>query len=1481
MSDSKKKADLFEGRESRSFSDPPLPLPLPPNMMRRKSSFMVSAGNAPLPPSSLGDYSVTSATISSSPLPAEVEARNQEKGEGVDFEEISPPLKFPEHLSEKPKISLIQKFKNLFKKSSGRRKHEKTDRSGSTILIGQSGEEIGVTSLSAGQTTSEDDEYDGEMDNKTRNISWLDQVREEDGASSEWTPPESWAVLDNDGYNEDSSTNNENEEDLSNSAILKVWKVSERSRSVPSTSSSTEHQFFDSSRYTTVTIRCPMEGSARRVCDMLAKRFANTERESARFRLYACYRGMERLLKGYEKPMHLQRTWLLELGYSEDEDDFTMLGNLDNGYLFRFIYRELPEASIPSTGDDSMPRNTTSGHKRLAITEKQAMLAGENLSVIPSKIFKYASTMEAIDLSGNCLLTLPSDLFDQLISLKVLNLRSSWLEDLPKAILKSKTITQLTLACNFLGLEIQLQPLNQLASLRWLDLSANKLQGLPASLKSLSCLTTLVLSSNTLDSIPEVVFELRQLKVLDISFNRIENIPEQICQLTHLTTLFAAGNSLRTISSSIQQLSFLKDVDIRGNLVHDLGGLLGCDSLTSLMADHNQIGQVKGPTWTNLTYLALSNNRLTGLEFDFSMPKLRYFDCSRCMLVDCPDEIFIQMMPSLETLNLSWNALPHFPKSLIRIQGLRLLNLSNNRIQQMPELEDQPILESLEVLDLHANNLASIPASIWYFQKLHTLNLSTNLLVGFPRMPIVISSASMAGESNAPLVKSLQHLFLAENQLSEEALEEDPLDSIALFSNLVTLNLAMNSFGDMQDQLQHLINLKHLHLSSNELTSLPDHLDKLRHLKQLYVNGNKLTSLPADLARIPTLQVFDASGNTLRYNISNYPYDWNWSWNLQLTSLDLSDNMRLDIRPTQVSTLSTTSTPSAAKILAAPSAPQEEPVNEFKTLNKLRLLNLLNVPCNPLCLPEETTTLRVRATEGMSPGHPLHETPPVGIAEWCGPEPRFDCFDFELRRFRDKPADHLIGLFDGRGDGRVSGFLYDAMDNYLHSEIERLKHPHNSFATAMRRTFLSVNGALASMPGYDAHGASLILALIIEHTELHIANVGDALAVLSRTGTAHVLSQRDFVWNREEARRVQAVGGLISPSRGINDEMPLTRAIGYHKHLPAITASPHIHIEQLGNDSDFLILGTEEVWHYLPPQAAVDLVNQCGRNRSDAARKLRDMVIAYGAKNSFSVLVIGLSELRKSAGELGTQARKSIRRRTRQQQEADSSLVRLEPECPPPEGDVCFIFTDIKNSTDLWNNFPTSIRAAMRIHNDVMRRCIRACGGYEVKTEGDAFMVAFANPKDAVKFGIMTQRRLLTPPSETPWPQDIMNCSYCPEVHDHDGHLLFSGLYVRMGIHGGPVFAERDPMTRRMDYEGINVAVASRMNSSALAGSIFISDYIYEGIEKDEELMEDIHVVDMGLISVKGLKDPVRVRAIYPKELAARHELLYQHDHNQ
>ena len=154
------------------------------------------------------------------------------------------------------------------------------------------------------------------------------------------------------------------------------------------------------------------------------------------------------------------------------------------------------------------------------------------------------------------------------------------------------------------------------------------------------------------------------------------------------------------------------------------------------------------------------------------------------------------------------------------------------------------------------------------------------------------------------------------------------------------------------------------------------------------------------------------------------------------------------------------------------------------------------------------------------------------------------------------------------------------------------------------------------------------------------------------------------------------------------------------------------------------------------------------------------------------------------------------------------------------------VFTDIVGSTATWEAFPAGMRDSMHIHNSVVRRCIRRTRGYEVKTVGDAFMIAFDEPVEACNFALRVQMGL----AEAAWSEDILTLPHC-ERND-DG---WSGLRVRIGIDEGDLLLEHNAITGRCDYHGITVNRASRLCEGCAGGATIIPSDLYDRIK---------HVID-------------------------------------
>jgi hypothetical protein len=104
--------------------------------------------------------------------------------------------------------------------------------------------------------------------------------------------------------------------------------------------------------------------------------------------------------------------------------------------------------------------------------------------------------------------------------------------------------------------------------------------------------------------------------------------------------------------------------------------------------------------------------------------------------------------------------------------------------------------------------------------------------------------------------------------------------------------------------------------------------------------------------------------------------------------------------------------------------------------------------------------------------------------------------------------------------------------------------------------------------------------------------------------------------------------------------------------------------------------------------------------------------------------------------------------------------------------------------------------SALNLHNEVLRDMIREYNGYEIRTQGDSFVLAFENPQLATKFCMQSQIAL----HETEWDTAFM--AMHPSVNfveDSEKRKVFSGLRVRMGIHTGvPDFYQPDKISGRM-----------------------------------------------------------------------------------
>lgn len=167
------------------------------------------------------------------------------------------------------------------------------------------------------------------------------------------------------------------------------------------------------------------------------------------------------------------------------------------------------------------------------------------------------------------------------------------------------------------------------------------------------------------------------------------------------------------------------------------------------------------------------------------------------------------------------------------------------------------------------------------------------------------------------------------------------------------------------------------------------------------------------------------------------------------------------------------------------------------------------------------------------------------------------------------------------------------------------------------------------------------------------------------------------------------------------------------------------------------------------------------------------------------------------------------------------------------DGNVVVVFSDIEGSTE--RNEELGDREWVKVlqrHEQLVRSSVDGHAGHVVKNQGDGFMLAFGDPRDALRCCVEVQQALRQRPQR------------------------WQNIKVRMGIHMGPSVRRGD------DLFGLNVAMAARIAGHAEGGEILISDAVRAAMGR----LDGITVTEAELVEFKGITGAYQV---YPVALEA------------
>jgi class 3 adenylate cyclase len=161
-----------------------------------------------------------------------------------------------------------------------------------------------------------------------------------------------------------------------------------------------------------------------------------------------------------------------------------------------------------------------------------------------------------------------------------------------------------------------------------------------------------------------------------------------------------------------------------------------------------------------------------------------------------------------------------------------------------------------------------------------------------------------------------------------------------------------------------------------------------------------------------------------------------------------------------------------------------------------------------------------------------------------------------------------------------------------------------------------------------------------------------------------------------------------------------------------------------------------------------------------------------------------------------------------------------------PQGTITILFSDIEGWTPMTDKGDERAYTLLQGHNQIFRQAITQHEGWEVKSYGDGFMLAFPSSRKAILCALEIQKGL-----------EKSNQQYEQPIR------------VRIGINSG------EPIQQGDDYIGRAVNLASRIQNEANGGQILIS----EVVRNLAGPIQGVQYVDRGIFKLQGIEEKQRL----------------------
>lgn len=381
-------------------------------------------------------------------------------------------------------------------------------------------------------------------------------------------------------------------------------------------------------------------------------------------------------------------------------------------------------------------------------------LSGNNIDVMPVSICSL-STLQWLNLSYNLIPEVPKEIAG-LVSLTHFYLQYNKVTKVTGSICQLTSIRELNLSYNHL--EILTHSIGELELLTVLNLSHNKLKVIPDGLKhggSLKSLHKLDLGYNNMSQIEEDFFEseeeilpsleelymnnnqfeslpssfwrnMSNLTLLDLKNNKLKNISKDIGYFLYLNILDLSNNEIESLPDQISQITSAQVINFFGNKLKNIPPMDNMNYLQYLNIGYNELSEINISCLEALEELVICGNNIKKLPDNIPeiWPNLKILSANNMALREIPKSLSELLL--LEHLDLSFNKITEIPPQLGDIEGLRTLLLGHNRLENSKERESSKLMSvgpwdciefwqsfaQIQEIDISFNKLKYIPKGL-------------------------------------------------------------------------------------------------------------------------------------------------------------------------------------------------------------------------------------------------------------------------------------------------------------------------------------------------------------------------------------------------------------------------------------------------------------------------------------------------------------------------------------------------------------------------------------------------------------------------------------------------------------------------------------------------------------------------------------------------------------------------------------------------